>query len=144
MHIRDEDTIVEPEFSMAPLIDIVFLLLIFFMVATTYQRSERQLDLELPRAQTGEASVVAPEEIVVDVTRDGRLFVAGREVERAGLITALETASKGQVETPVVVRGDRLAAHENVVLVLDACGVAGLRNLSVGTLDGGTNDPSTR
>lgn len=140
MRIRDEDTIGEPEFSMAPLIDIVFQLLIFFMLATTYQKSERQLDVELPRAQSGEKSAAIPDEIVVDVTRDGRWFVGGLQVERDGLIGALESAAKGRNETPVMVRGDRLASHENVVVVLDACGIAGLQNLAVGTLDGVVHD----
>lgn len=144
MRIRDEDTIGEPEFSMAPLIDIVFQLLIFFMLATTYQKSERQLDVELPRAQSGEKASSVPEEIVVDVTRDGRWFVAGREVEREGLIGALETAANGRTQTPVMVRGDRLAAHENVVVVLDACGLAGLQNLAVGTLDGAVTGEARR
>lgn len=138
MRIQDELDLAEPEFSMAPLIDIVFQLLIFFMVATTYQKSERQLEIDLPTAETGARTREIPLEIVVDIQRDGRVFVAGRETQREALVEALAAASGGHDETPVTVRGDRATTHEVVVNVLDACGMAGLSNLSIGTLDGAT------
>lgn len=141
MKIRDDEGLAEPEFNMAPMIDIVFQLLIFFMLATTWREAERQLDIDLPLAESGQRAERAPEEIVVDVLRDGRVFVAGREVERAGLVDALSAASSGREATPVTVRGDRGALHEVVVAVLDACGVVGLSNLSVGTRDGAPAAP---
>jgi len=135
MRIRDVDRIDEPEFSMAPLIDIVFQMLIFFMVATTYNRQEKDLSIELPFAQTAQEPADAPEEIVIDVARDGRVSIAGRAVERDSLVGALVETSHQRAEIPVTVRGDRLVHHEDVVAVLDACGLAGLSNVSVGTLD---------
>ena len=135
MRIRDEDALAEPEFSMAPLIDIVFQLLIFFMVATTYTKKEKELQIELPSAQTAQDSKDAPEEIVINVFRDGRVSLSGHDVERGDLVGALVEAAHQSVQVPVTIRGDRLVHHEDVVAVLDACGVAGLSNLSVGTLD---------
>lgn len=134
MRIRDEDALAEPEFSMAPLIDIVFQLLIFFMVATTYSNKEKELGIDLPTTQSGESSV-APQELVINVFRDGRITLGGRDVERDDLAAALAQAADGNVEIAVTIRGDRQVAHETVVAVLDACGIAGLSNLSVGTLD---------
>jgi len=134
--IRDDEGLVEPEFSMAPMIDIVFQLLIFFMLATTYQKSERELDVDLPSAESGVKSTSTEQEIIVDILRDGRVFVGGREVARAGLVEALSAAANGRDTMPVTVRGDRNTTHETVVAVLDACGMAGLSNLSIGTLDG--------
>jgi len=135
MRIRDPEGFGEPEFSMAPLIDIVFQMLIFFMVATTYNRQEKDLSIELPFAQSAEVPADAPEEIVIDVSRDGRVSVAGRAVEREALVDALVESAHQRAEIPVTVRGDRLVHHEDVVAVLDACGLAGLSNVSVGTLD---------
>ena len=135
MRIRDDDSIGEPEFSMAPLIDIVFQMLIFFMVATTYNRQEKDLSIELPFAESAQELEKTPEEIVIDVARDGHVSVSGRIVEREGLVDALVQASGRRAEVPVTVRGDRLVHHEAVVAVLDACGLAGLSNVSVGTLD---------
>ena len=135
MRIRDPQGIGEPEFSMAPLIDIVFQMLIFFMVATTYNRQEKDLSIELPFAESAQELEKTPEEIVIDVSRDGHVSVSGRAVERGALVAALEEASRRRAEIPVTVRGDRLVHHEDVVAVLDACGLAGLSNVSVGTLD---------
>lgn len=135
MRIRDDEGLPEPEFNMAPMIDIVFQLLIFFMLATTYRKAERQLDVDLPIAESGTRAEQTPDEIMVDILRDGRVFVAGREVDRADLVEALAAASRGRDTAPVTVRGDRSTMHEVVVLVLDACGMAGLTNLSIGTLD---------
>jgi biopolymer transport protein ExbD len=135
MRIREPEGMGEPEFSMAPLIDIVFQMLIFFMVATTYNRREKDLSIELPYAQSAQEPEDAPEEIVIDVGRDGHVSVSGRAVERDALVDVLVETSRRRAEIPVTVRGDRLAHHEAVVAVLDACGLAGLSNVSVGTLD---------
>jgi biopolymer transport protein ExbD len=104
------------------------------MVATSFgKKDERALEIDLPAAQSGAESEATPEEILVDVTRDGRVFVGGRAVERGALVSALTQAARGRDATPVTVRGDRLTTHETVVEVLDACSLAGLVNLSVGT-----------
>ncbi len=115
MRIRDEDALAEPEFSMAPLIDIVFQLLIFFMVATTYTKKEKELQIELPSAQTAQDSKDAPEEIVINVFRDGRVSLSGHDVERGDLVGALVEAAHQSVQVPVTIRGDRLVHHEDVV-----------------------------
>ena len=135
MRIRDAQGGDEPEFSMAPLIDIVFQMLIFFMVATTYSHQEKDLSIELPYAASAETPESAPEEIVIDVSRDGHVSIGGRAVERDALVATLAETSRQRAEVPVTVRGDRLVHHEDVVAVLDACGLAGLSNVSVGTLD---------
>lgn len=140
MRIRDSDVnaeLGEPEFSMAPLIDIVFQLLIFFMVATTYDKAskERELGIELPVAASAEEPAHAPEELVIGVFRDGRLSLAGRSVDRAELESALGEAARANASVPVTIRGDRLVHHEDVVSVIDACGLAGLSNVAVGTLE---------
>lgn len=135
MKIDTDDGLPEPELSMAPLIDVVFQLLIFFMVATSFREKERALDLDLPSTVSGAEEGRRDEEIEIDVFPDGRVLVAGREVARAELVGALVDAARGRDTTPVTVRGDRKATHEVVVAVLDACGQAGLSNLSIGTLD---------
>ena len=127
----------EPEFSMAPLIDIVFQLLIFFMVATTSKEGarERELGVELPVAQSSQEPAPVPDEIVISVYRDGRLSMAGRDVPRDELAGALGEAARANALVPVTIRGDRLVHHEDVVSVMDACGLAGLTNVAIGTLE---------
>jgi biopolymer transport protein ExbD len=123
------------EINLTALIDVVFLLLIFFMVATTFLDPEREISIELPEATTASVSEELPQEIVINVLRDGTLSVNGGSVDRAALDSVLKRAAKSDPTTPVTIRGDRLVHHEDVVGVMDACGSAGLSNLAVGTLE---------
>jgi biopolymer transport protein ExbD len=135
MHIDDEEVVDEMALNLTPLIDVVFLLLIFFMVATTFLDPEREISIELPEASTASEQVDTPNEIVINVLRDGSLNLNGGPVDRAGLDSALARAARSDPATPVTIRGDRLVHHEDVVGVMDACGAAGLSNLAVGTLE---------
>jgi biopolymer transport protein ExbD len=136
MRIRDDDgALTDPEFSMAPMIDVVFQLLIFFMVSTTYASEEKELGVELPTAQSGETSGGAPQELVINVFRDGRMSFGGRTVDESQLERELLAAARSNRGTQVTIRGDRLASHERIVAVMDACGLAGLSNLALGTRD---------
>ncbi len=136
MRVRDEESIPDPEFSMAPLIDVVFQMLVFFLVASSWGvMKEKQLDLELPSAQSASAPKEAPEELVIDVRRDGSTVLRGHEVERSALRGELDLLARANPRLPVTIRGDRLVHHEDVVAVMDACGLAGLTNLAIGTLD---------
>jgi len=136
MRVRDEESIPDPEFSMAPLIDVVFQMLVFFLVASSWGvMKEQQLELELPSAQSSSAPQEAPDELVIDVRRDGSLFLRGRELERTALQGELAGLARANPRLPVTIRGDRLVHHEDVVAVMDACGLAGLTNLAIGTLE---------
>jgi len=139
VRIRDDEGEGEPEFGMAPLLDVVLQLTIFFLVATSWAQREERLDLELPAAGTSSDAARERPEIVVEVLRDGRTYVGGVEVLRADLAAALRGASGEDGSRPVTVRGDRLASHEAIVAVLDACGAAGLSDLAVGTLGASTD-----
>jgi biopolymer transport protein ExbD len=111
--------------------DIVFLMLVFFMLATTFVDPERSLGVELPAASS--STEPPDQEIVINVLEDGSFVVAGEVLERAALVEVLRRTAASAPETPVTIRGHRLARHEHIVTVMDACGLAGLRNLSVGT-----------
>jgi biopolymer transport protein ExbD len=135
MQIRDPDQAEEMTLNLTPLIDVVFQLLVFFMVATTFLDPERELEIELPEASHSAEPGEAPREVVINVARDGTLYLGGAAVDRATLDAALKQAAASDPSTPVTIRGDRLSHHEAVVGVMDACGAAGLSNLAVGTLD---------
>ena len=136
MRIRDDGLEDEVALNLTSLIDVVFLLLVFFMVATTFLDPERQLDLDLPRAESGSEREAPPEELVLHVFRDGRVALEGRDVDDEQLRSALERAARSAPETPVTIRGDARVEHARIVAVMDACALAGLSNLSVGTLKG--------
>ena len=135
MRVRDDDAFGEPEFSMAPLIDVVFQMLIFFLVATSWASREESLDLELPEASTAIAKAANPNELVIDVQRDGTVALSGRLLAKVELEGALAAAARENRRVAVTIRGDRYVHHEDVVAVLDACGLAGLTNLAIATLE---------
>jgi biopolymer transport protein ExbD len=133
VRIKNEPLEDDAVLNITPMIDVVFLLLIFFMVATTFLNPEREIEVDLPNADSAGAVERPPEELVITVRADGAVFVQGETRDRDGLLALLRAAAQHDPETPVTIRGDRSARHEAVVGVMDACGSAGLFNLSVGT-----------
>lgn len=124
----------ELDVNITPLIDVVFLLLIFFMITTTFQK-ETELQINLPEANADEAqSKDRPLEIVVDVR--GRFFVDGKELINASpgtLRTAIQKATVGRKDRPVVIRGDGKADYQSIVTIMDVVGKLGLVHMSLAT-----------
>lgn len=129
----------EPEINLTPLIDVVFLMLIFFMISTTFVQQTR-LDVTLPST---EQSATVPERDALNVTisSDGRISVDGRTLANGKVATirrALEDAlgDRKAAEVPVVVDADANARVQVVVRALDAAGQAGLRRVGMAAAAG--------
>ena len=124
----------EPEINLTSLIDVVFLLLIFFMVTTTFDRAS-MLRVELPEASDAEtAAPVDTLELVIN--EEGRYFINNMEVVNVRLETlkdALVEAVGSQRDIPVVLRADARTPHQAVVTAMDAIGQLGFVNLSIAT-----------
>lgn len=119
------------EVNLTPLIDVVFLLLIFFMVSTTFDR-EAELNIELPEATT-RAEDRKDEKIEVSIDASGRFYVDGRQLinkQPRTLKQALQKAAGGNTELPVVITADANTPHHAVVAVMDASRQLGLVRLS--------------
>lgn len=126
---RDEVTL-----DMTPLIDAVFLLLIFFAVATTFTK-ETRLGIDLPEA-SGQPPAAAKNAIEVSVSESGEFAVNGNALvnaERATLREALLAASGGRKDLPFFLTADAKATHQHVVTVMDVAGELGFVNLSIVT-----------
>lgn len=126
------------EVNLTPLIDVVFLLLIFFMVSTTFTR-ETRLSVELPEA-TGVAALSAAKMIEVSVAADGTYVVNGERLTRSDrdtLRTVLLPLSQQGTELPFVIIADAAATHQAVVTVMDVAGRLGFANLSITTQEPG-------
>ena len=117
--------------NLTPLIDIVFLLLIFFLVSTTFARDEVEMDLQLPEASTGEEAAEG-HLIVINVKRNGELFVDGRPVTVAALEQKLKAAARRDKKQEVLIRGDTQTQFGVVVQVLDLCRAAPLTQIAIG------------
>lgn len=124
----------ELELNITPLIDIVFLLLIFFMVSTTFQK-QSELRIQLPEAR--EQSRPEPQDpLEIAISADGQYAVGGRTLpddSRATLVEALRRVAGEQRERPLVVRADARTPHQAVVRAMDAAAGVGLTRLSIAT-----------
>jgi len=133
MNIPDDSEAEDLVINLTPLIDVVFLLLIFFMVSTTFLDPEREIEVELPTAESAGEPQEAPDEIILNILEDGQITYQGDKVLQDELVGILKRAAQHDPQTPVTIRGHRQARHESVVSVMDACGIAGLSNLAIGT-----------
>jgi len=120
--------------NITPLIDVVFLLLIFFMVSTTFQK-EAELQVQLPESTTRTIEQSeSPIEIVINPM--GAYFVGGQELINSDIATlraALMQVTEGRIDRPVVIRGDSRAPLQAMVTVMDVVGQLGLVKMSIAT-----------
>ena len=120
--------------NLTPLIDVVFLLLIFFMVSTTFTR-ETQLEVDLPQADnTAEVSAERPVEVVI--TAEGEYRVNGQGLVNAQARTlrmALSKAASDNFELPLTISADARTPHQAVVTAMDVAGGLGFSKLSITT-----------
>jgi biopolymer transport protein ExbD len=113
--------------DLTAIIDMVFLLLIFFLVATTFQQTEREMKIALPAASSAGPISAALRELVINVDVEGTIIVAGRTMDAESLRTLITDAVKANPQQKVTVRGDRGTAYANVVRVLDICKGSGVQ-----------------
>ncbi len=129
----------EPEISLTSLIDVVFILIVFFVVTTRFD-PRAALELELPTAEAPtRAEPVPPLELLIDA--EGRYHLDGKEVlgrDALALRRGLEPYAGRDDGRPVVLRADARSPHQSVVTALDALGQAGFGRISIAT----TPEPS--
>ncbi|MFL2855470.1 MAG: ExbD/TolR family protein [Pseudohongiellaceae bacterium] len=136
--------------NVTPLIDVVFLLLIFFMVTTTFSRETRLL-VNLPEANA-ELAQSQTAQIEIIVSREGSYVINGRALVNnrvETLIRGLELESGGDRDLPIILIADAEATHQSVVTAMDAIGQSGFARLNIATqrqedLEQPTNAPTNR
>ena len=121
----------EPTLNLTPMIDIVFLLIIFFMVGTKFAEMERQIKLEIPSVKQFGALTSAPATRVVDVYRDGTIVMDQEPLTVDELVRKLKEAHKEYAGLAVSIRGDGKATLQIVVRVLAACRDAGFEKMGI-------------
>lgn len=129
-------TRVETDINLTPLIDVVFLLLIFFMVSTTFTR-ETQLKVDLPEAASGEhVDASTQQQIELLISAAGEVAINGKTLVRPDLDTiktALARESSGDLSLPVVITADANTPHQAVITAMDAAGQQGFTRLRLTT-----------
>lgn len=119
-----------PQVQMAPLIDCVFLLLIFFLVATTLKKHEPELELDLPFSG---ASVMAPVEhdlLVIGIDRKGKRYVGAEPVTTEMLHRTLRERARLNASQKVRIDADRDVRYEELIEIVELCQFEGLRNVA--------------
>jgi biopolymer transport protein ExbD len=121
----------QPTLNLTPMIDVVFLLIIFFMVGTKFSELERKIGLRVPEVSDRGALTAAPEKKVVNVYQDGGITLDRLPVTLQELTEQLAAARSQYPDLGVLVRGDAQGEFQRVAEVLNACKQAGIRELGI-------------
>jgi biopolymer transport protein ExbD len=117
---------------MTPMIDIVFLLMIFFLVASKLDDDDRSLDVILPQASAAKPLTSRPREFVINIDRAGNYYAGARPVPLEELAELLvQSAADNPQRQTVILRADEETAHKFVVAAMDACVRAGIDDYQV-------------
>ena len=123
----------EEELNMTPMIDCVFLLLVYFLVATSFTKIEKDITITLPEASNSSVKESESNEIIVNVRKNGVYVVKQRQVELNMLEDMFKEAKEKDDKPMVIIRGDEYALHQDVVKVMNSCLKEGITNVSVAT-----------
>lgn len=118
-----------PVLDLTPMVDVVFLLIIFFMVSTTFITLESGLPVDLPQASSAEAQPEGLPTVTIDASE--RIYIAGSEVDEASLVPALQAILREQDRDVVVLRADQSVSHGLAVRVMDAIKRAGAARIAI-------------
>ncbi len=121
----------QPEVQMGPLIDCVFLLLIFFLVVAITKKTIRDLDIQLPDAISAEEAKPKDDNLVIRVTQDGRVFLGYDEMTRMMLKNAIRDAGQRRPDNKVLIEADVRTKMALLAPILDELQFSGLRNIAI-------------
>ncbi len=120
-----------PVLNLTSMIDVLFLLIIFFVVGTKFNEAEREIDLKVPEASAPGALSAAPEKKMVNVYSDGQVTLDGQVVSLSELTSRLAAARAQYPRLGVLVRGDSDSRFQPIAGVLGACKQAGIEDLGI-------------
>ena len=122
-----------PGIQLAPLVDVLLLLLIFFLLTWNAARTENELDVKVPKASQAKEKSAPVGDVVVNVKSDGNVVVNRRTLSGPELADLLRNLVQLNADQAVVIRGDETGAYKNVVDVLNLCSEAGVTNVAFAT-----------
>lgn len=133
MNFRSRTQTAPIAFQLAPMIDVIFFLLTFFLLTWNIARYETELDVRVPTARQGEEPKRLPGEIVLNVKMDGRVVLNRREVGNDELLSILKQIVAQFPDQAVILRADENAEYKYVIAVLDICRAADIWNVAFAT-----------
>src|ERR1700675_2580033 len=126
MNLRGRAPLHHPGIQLAPLVDVLLLLLIFFLLTWNAARTENELDVKVPKASAAREKSAPIGDVVVNVKTDGNVVVNRRTLTAPELSELLKSLVQLNSEQAVVIRGDEAGAYKNIVGVLKICNKAGI------------------
>ena len=133
MNLRKHAAPHHPGIQLAPLVDVLLLLLIFFLLTWNAARNENELDVKLPSATAAKENAAPAGPVVVNVKTDGTVVVNRRTLSAPELTELLQNLVQLDSQQAVVLRGDETGAYKHVVDVLNICSQAGVSNVAFAT-----------
>ena len=133
MRFRDKFRQDLPGFQIAPMVDVIFNLLCFFLVGQIFSTWETELDVKVPTAQTGQVSTRLPGEVIINISKDGGIVVNRQVLNEQGLQALLGKIATMFPGQPVLIRADKETEYGHVIKVLDLCRQADIWNISFAT-----------
>ena len=119
--------------NLTPMIDILFLLIIFFVVGTKFTDNERPFDVELPPVSEAPPLTSPPQELIVNISREGTLVLQGETLTDTELGQRLNEASVQYADQAVLIRGDQEIRYQRIAEILAICKQSGIQRISLGT-----------
>ena len=119
--------------ALTSMLDVIFLLLCFFVTASVFSQWENEISIQLPSAATGEQPARMPGEIIVNLGKDDAISVNGRKLTLEDLESRLARIAKFYPGQPVIIRADRDTRYDSLVKVIDTCRAADVWNFSLAT-----------
>ncbi|MDQ6940297.1 MAG: biopolymer transporter ExbD [Verrucomicrobiota bacterium] len=133
MNLRKHAVLHHPGIQLAPLVDVLMLLLIFFLLTWNAARNENELDVKVPKASEAKEKSAPIGDVVVNVKADGNVIVNRRTLSGPELSEMLRSLVQLDSNQAVVIRGDEVGQYKNVVEVLNICSQAGVTNVAFAT-----------
>ena len=131
-HIEEED---EAEVSMSPLIDCVFLLLIFFLVSTMVKKENKDIDINLPESESAEKQLPTNNQTVIGIDKEGNVYYEGHEATVMEVHNELRSTSEESPDLQVRIDVDAEAPLHRVIEIVDLCQFSNLSNVVLRTYD---------
>ncbi len=122
-----------PALAMTSMLDVIFLLLCFFVTVSVFSQWESEISIKLPNAKTAQEPERLPGEIIVNLTKEGKVRVNGGDMPLPELKSRLSKISKFYPGQPVIIRADKEVKYESLVEVIDTCREADVWNFSLAT-----------
>ena len=122
-----------PTLALTSMLDVIFLLLCFFVTSSVFSQWESEITIQLPSAKSSEEPDRLPGEIIANIARDGTVRVKGTEISLTELGAKLAKIAKFYPGQAVIIRADKETSYESLVEVIDVCRGAGVWNFSLAT-----------